>query len=351
MRDRPTRIWFWISSPTVRSAVAEVVDVVDLVALLAGVQPDEVLDRADDVVLGERPGLDRDVQAELLVDLVAADLREVVALAVEEQVLEQRLGRLAGRRLARAQLAIDVEQRLVAGGDVVLLQRGEQRLGPREVLADPVVGPAERLEQDGDRLAALAVDAHADGGALVDVELQPGAAARDDLDAVDVDVGGLVEGAVEVDAGAADELGDDHPLGAVDDERALAGHHREVAHEDRLRLDLAGLVVGELRGDEQRRRVGHVLVLTLIDGRLDVLEARVGEGQAHRAGEVLDRGQLGEDLLEAGLRVGLRVLAGLPGVVADQPVERLGLQGEEVGHLQRLADLGEGGTGRCARDT
>ena len=62
----------------------------------------------------------------------------------------------------------------------------------REVLADAVGGPAERLEQHGDRLAALAVDADADGLALVDVELQPGTAARDDLDAVDVDVGGLV---------------------------------------------------------------------------------------------------------------------------------------------------------------
>ena len=34
--------------------VAEVVDVVDLVAVLAGVQPQEVLDGRDDVVLGQR---------------------------------------------------------------------------------------------------------------------------------------------------------------------------------------------------------------------------------------------------------------------------------------------------------
>ena len=227
--------------------------------------------------------------SELLVRLVAADLGQVVALGVEEQVLQQRLRGLAGRRLARTQLAVDVEQRLVRGADVVLLQGGDQRLGPAEVLADALGRPAQRLEQHGDRLAALAVDAHADGRALVDVELEPRAAAGDHLDAVDVDVGGLVQGAVEVDARRADQLADHHALGAVDDERALAGHHREVTHEHRLRLDLAGAVVGELRGDEQRSRVGHVLVLALLDGRLDVLEARVGEGQAHRAGEVLDR--------------------------------------------------------------
>ncbi len=284
-----------------QTAVAEVVDVVDLVALFAGLQPDQVLDGADDVVLGQRAGADGRVGAELLVDLVAAHAGQVVALRVEEQVLQQRLRGLARRRLARAQLAVDVEQGLVGRADVVLLEGGEQGLGPAEVLTDAVVGPAQRLEQHGDRLAALAVDADTDGAALVDVELEPGAAAGDDLDAVDVDVGGLVERAVEVDAGRADELRDDDALGAVDDERALAGHHREVTHEHRLALDLAGRVVDELRRDEQRGRVRHVLVLALLDGRLDVLEARVGEGQAHRAGEVLDRRDLAEDLGQAGL--------------------------------------------------
>ena len=59
---------------------------------------------------------------------------------------------------------------------------------------------------------------------------------------------------LEVDAGRADELRDDDTLGAVDDEGALVGHQREVAHEDRLALDLAGLVVHELGG---RRRAAR----------------------------------------------------------------------------------------------
>ena len=41
---------------------------------------------------------------QLLVDLVPADPREVVALGVEEQVLEQRPGGLGRGRLARAGL-------------------------------------------------------------------------------------------------------------------------------------------------------------------------------------------------------------------------------------------------------
>src|SRR6476469_9277455 len=109
------------------------------------------------------------------------------------------------------------------------------------MLPDPVGVPAEGLQQHGHRLAALAVDAHADGVALVDVELEPGTTGRDDLDREDVLAGGLVEVLVEVDTGGTNELADDDPLGAVDDEGALARHHREVTHEDGLRLDLAGL--------------------------------------------------------------------------------------------------------------
>jgi hypothetical protein len=42
------------------------------------------------------------------------------------------------------------------------------------------------------------------------------------------------------------QLRHDDTLGAVDHEGALVGHQGEVAHEDRLALDLAGLVVREL---------------------------------------------------------------------------------------------------------
>src|SRR3954464_9426511 len=105
-----------------QAAVAEVVDVVDTVVRLAGVQPDDVLDGGDDVVLGQRQRALRHLDTELLVHLVAADLRQVVALGVEEEVLQEGLGRLTRRRLARTKLAVDVEQGLVLPGDVVLLE-------------------------------------------------------------------------------------------------------------------------------------------------------------------------------------------------------------------------------------
>ena len=173
------------------------------------------------------------------------------------------------------------------------------RVEAGELVEDLLAGQAQRLEEDGDRLLALAVDAHADLVALVDLELEPCAAAGDDARRDDVLVGGLVGRAVEVDAGRADELRDDDTLGAVDDERALAGLEREVAHEDRLGLDLTGLVVHELGLDVERGGVGLAALLALVDRVLLGLEVRVRERELHRLAQVLDRRDLLEDLLEA----------------------------------------------------
>src|ERR1022692_4372990 len=208
---------------------------------------------------------------------------------------------LNGRRLARPQLAVDVEQRVVLAGGVVLLQGGPHRLIGAEPLQDLGLVPAERLEQHGHALLALAVDPHAHAVPLVDLKLKPGATGRDHLAAVDVLVGRLVDLPVEVDAGRADQLADDDSLGAVDDEGALRRHQREVAHEHGLALDLTGRVVDELSRDEHGRGEGHVLLLALVGRVLRRLEPGIAERERHRSGEVLDRADLLEDLFEAGL--------------------------------------------------
>jgi len=158
----------------------------------------------------------------------------------------------------------------------------------------------------------------------------------------------VCRGALEVDARAADQLGEDDALGAVDDEGAALGHEREVAHEDRLALDLAGRVVHELGGDEQGRGVGLVALLAVLDRVLDLFEAVVTEAQRHRAAEVLDGGDLLEDLLEARAVGDVVAPLGpgcgdprLPALVAEQPVEALGLEREEVWDLHGLTDLAE----------
>jgi hypothetical protein len=209
---------------------------------------------------------------------------------------------------------------------MVLLEGVLDRVGAVEQRQDLVGRPSERLQQDRDVLPALAVDPDTDRVLLVDVELEPRPTAGDDLGDVDVLIRGLVELAAEVDARRADELGHDHPLGPVYDEGPALGHHGEVPHEDLLLLDLAGRLVDEHRLDEQRSGEGGVLVLALLLGELLILESVLPEMQLELLGEVLDRRDFLEDLLQA---------------LGEEPVERLTLDADEVGERQRLVELGE----------
>src|SRR5207253_1198150 len=199
------------------TAVAEVIDVVGVETLRAGVQVHEVGDRLEHVLVGEdalvlgcsgpglvlRLGREDPVpellpsllvgvveltgramvraqllqelalrRTELLVDLVTADLGKVVPLRVEEEVLEQGLRALRRRRLAGTELPVDVLERLLLRLDVVLLQRELDRGSVVEELEDLVLGPPERFEHDGHVLAALPVDPDANGVLLVDIELE-----------------------------------------------------------------------------------------------------------------------------------------------------------------------------------
>ena len=98
------------------------------------------------------------------------------------------------------------------------------------------------------------------------------------------------------------------------------------SHEDLLLLDLAGRLVDEHRLDEQRSGEGGVLVLALLLGELLLLEGVLPEMELELLGEVLDRRDLLEDLLQA---------------LGQEPVEGLPLDADEVRKRKRLVELGE----------
>ena len=161
---------------------------------------------------------------------------------------------------------------------------------------------AEGAQHREDAHAALAGHPGAGGDVLarllLDVELHPLTAVGVDGALDELMLGEVAEAEplarLEDDAGAADELRHDDALGAVDDEGALLGHHREVPHEDRLLLDLAGVPVHEPGPDEDRRREGHVLLLALLHRELrrrpEILVVGVElELELQRFAEVLDR--------------------------------------------------------------
>ena len=79
--------------------------------------------------------------------------------------------------------------------------------------------------------------------------------------------------------------------------------------------------------DEERRLVGHVLLLALLDGVLGVPELVRAELHREVPGEVFDR----RDVLE-----------GLVQTFLEEPLETVALKRDETGYVEYLRDLREG---------
>ena len=280
-------------------------------------QADEPLDEREDVQRREHADVVGYVDLEPLVQLVAADLRQVVALGVEEEPAQEVARVLERRRLAGTLLLEDLDDRLLLACSRVLLQRVRDEGRVVEELEDLLVGARvqdeagrgvlgrERPQERRDRELALPVDARVDDALLVDLELEPRAAARHQVR--DEDLLRRVLRLHEVGAGRADELRHDDALRPVDDEGAVLGHHREVPHEDRLLPDLSGFLVDELDRDRQRDLVGQVLLAAFLDGYRRLAELVVAELHRQCAGVVLD----GRDIVDR-----------LPQALLQEPMER-----------------------------
>ena len=143
------------------------VDIVYLALALGEVQ--QVLHDRDDVAAGEDMQARVHVEAELLVDHVAADAREVVLLDIEEVGAQQGLGAVENGRIAGADLAVDVQQALLGGMGVVVGQGHADLVGhdddvellaaqAQDLLGLPLVDHAEVVNDDFPVLADHAVE-------------------------------------------------------------------------------------------------------------------------------------------------------------------------------------------------
>src|ERR1019366_4601032 len=180
----------------------------------------------------------------------------------------------------------------------------------------------EGAQQGEDRDTALARNASTGVGGLVllllEVDLEPLTATRVD-GALEGDL--LVLAGLEQHAGRTHQLAHHDTLGAVDDEGALLGHDGEVAHEDRLFLDLSGFGVQEACAYENRLGISGGALATLFDRELRrTLEVRVVgvelEFQRQSSGEVRDR------------REGLE---GLAQTLLHEQIETVSLDLQEIG--------------------
>ena len=443
------------------AAVAEVVDVVDFA--LAVLQVDQGADDREDVVLAQNGHIVRAFQLQAHVHLHAAHGRQVVALRIEEQAVEQAFGGLAGRRLARAHDAVDFGQSVVTLFDLVRHQRiaqprtdvdmvdvehvetvetggvelgkvvlahlvtgldvdlagllvdhvvsgvtaedlfgRNQQLGQAVVgslaggarrdllvgrehdlagagvdhvehrlLATPLIGDerhapaiggalpghaivevvenlfrvqAQGIEQRRDRQLALAVDTDVDDVLGVEFKVQPRTAIRNHAGGEQILARGvgLALVVVEEHARRTVHLGDDDALGAVDDERAVLGHERHVAHVHVLLLDIehgtgAGVLIhfenDQTQGHAHRRGIGHATLTALVNVVLRVFKLVANEIQLGGTGKVADRENRPQRLFQTGHVVGHR---------AQELLVALALHFDKVRHLHDLADTAEG---------
>ena len=270
--------------------------------------------------------------AQRLVELVSTNAGQVVSAEVEEEAVDERARVVDRGRVARAQLLVDLDEGLVLGRGRILLEglRHERvlrvvvdrREGGRHLR---VIGEAHRAQECGDRDLALAVDLDAEKVLVRRLELEPGAAVRDHLGGEQHPAGGRILGAGVVDARRAHELADHDPLGAVDDEGALVGHPREVAHEDDVVLDLVGLLDDQVDLDLERPRVRQVAGAALVLGELGLVEPELAEVELEvLTGEVGDRSDFVEELAEA---------------AGDEPLEGFGLGLDQVREGEDLRNV------------
>ena len=283
------------------AAVTEMVDIIGGNAFCALVQCHDVLHGLHDVLFGQRGGIELGVKAQLLIDLVAADFCQVIALRAEEQTFQRCTCGVNGRRLAGTIALVQLDERFFLRGGGVAVKRAQHHFVGAQQLDDFVArfSNTQRAQQQRCRLLALAVDTHGKHVALVRFKFQPSTAARNNFSVVDKLVGRLVALGREVHARAAHQLGNNNTLGAVDDEGAATSHLREIAHKDVLLFDFARLKVDEAHVHEQRSLIGNVLLLAFVNAVLRFAKVMCAKFNAKSLSIVLDGSHVSKSLLNA----------------------------------------------------
>ena len=275
-------------------------------------------DRAGQFLAAEALG-----NSHLLVELIPAHGGQIIALGIKEQVVEQSLRAVHCGGLTGTETLVDLNEGVLGGLDGgVLVQRSDDPLVLAEHLFDLGVGAdADSPDQGGDGQLAVFVDAHIEHIVHIGLILQPGAPVGDDGTGVHLLVGPLVVDA-EIHTRRTDDLRDHHPFGAVDDKGASVGHHREIAHEDFLLLDLTGLLVPQAHAHFDGGGIGGIPLFAFFHRILGLFfHGIIQEGQLQVAGVVGDGAHIPEHLPQAGIQ---------------EPLIGLLLHLDEVGHLEHF---------------
>ena len=284
-------------------------------------------ERSDHVLGGNKAG-DAACQRELFIHLIAAEARQIIAAGVKEQCLQMVDGAFHRGGLTGAQLAVGFQQGFLAVVGGVFFQRGQNAGILAEEIQNLFIAAlfAQCTDQHGHGQLAVFIDAHIEHIVDIGFIFQPCAA-------VGVHGGGvqlfaqLVKAFAVENTGAANQLADDHSLGAVDDKGTAVGHQREVAHEDFLLFQLARGFVEQACGHAQGCGIGGIAQLALVDAVFGIiLQAEINKIQHKVTGVILDRCDILEYLLQP---------------FVQKPLIRVFLDLDQVGHVNDFVDAGE----------
>jgi hypothetical protein len=135
----------------------------------------------------------------------------------------------------------------------------------------------------------------------------------------------------------------DDALGAVDEEGAVLGHERHVAHVNVLLLDIedrtgVGFAVDfeddQAQRDLHRRRIGDAALTAFLDVIFRLFEFVMDEVELGSACEIADRENAAQRLFEA------RDITDR-GIRAQELLIGFALHLDEIGHLHRFVDIAE----------
>ena len=151
------------------TTVAEMIDIVDFASAILQVGQD--LENGEHIFLAQNTHRVRAGLIETRVHLDATDRRQIIALGIEEQALEQRFRCLERGRLAWTHDAINIDQRVFAGlvlidhqriadigSDIHMIDRQHRQLGDTQLLQQGQQRCGQLIASLGMNLAACRID-------------------------------------------------------------------------------------------------------------------------------------------------------------------------------------------------
>ena len=208
-------------------------------------------------------------EVKLLVELIASHLDHVIAARIKEQIVEVLTHGILGGNFAGTQTTVERNEAVRLGADgrrilFIAFDGGGDHLVAAEELLKRAVGTiAEGAQKHRGSQLALSVHADPQDALRILFEFQPCPAVGDDRRLIDL-FARLVRFCDVVDAGRADQLGDNDALCAVDDEGPVVRHEREIAHENGRVDDLILHLVDKTDFDAQRQRIRCVAVAAFL---------------------------------------------------------------------------------------